>query len=581
MSQARPLPPAQDDGGVPNLPEPGPAAQARSSQQDRPGKAPQPPPRAQAGPLRVGHVISVSGARVSGILHSGGNASYVDVASAVQLGAMLKMATPTSQVFGIVCGLRTTDPRPQADASEKKIVDIELLGEAITVRDDGIKPFFQRGVSVYPALGEPIVTTSLNELRHIYARPTASNVRIGTLYQDAKLPAYLLTDELLGKHFAILGTTGAGKSCATTLILRSILTDHPYGHVVLLDPHNEYSQAFGEAAEVLNPDNLQLPYWLLDFEEMCAVMVDRGRADSEAQVEILSSAILAAKKKYIGNGADSSHVTVDTPVPYNLTELVKIIDTGMGQLDKPENSLPYLRLKSRLDVLRSDLRYGFMFSGLVVKDDMVDIVSRILRIPVAGKPITILDLSGVPSEIVDIVVSVMCRLIFDFCLWTQPPQSLPVLLVCEEAHRYVPEDDHSGFAPTKKMLSRIAKEGRKYGVSLCLVTQRPSELSTSILSQCNTLFALRMSNDRDQEFVRRALPESASGLISSLPSLHTQEAIVVGEGVAVPMRLKFDHLDEEDRPRSGNASFSTAWQHDVDPGDAVAQIIQRWRLQLR
>jgi DNA helicase HerA-like ATPase len=334
-------------------------------------------------------------------------------------------------------------------------------------------------------------------------------------------------------------------------------------------------------AEVLNPDNLQLPYWLLDVEEMTEVMVDRGRPDSEAQVEILSNAIVSAKKKYLGDGADTSYISVDTPVPYNLTELVKLIDAGMGQLDKPDSSLPYLRLKSRLDVLRSDRRYRFMFSGLVVKDDMADIVSRILRIPVAGKPITIIDLSGVPSEIVDIVVSVMCRLIFDFCLWAEPPQALPVLLVCEEAHRYVPEDDELGFGPTKRALSRIAKEGRKYGVSLCLVTQRPSELSTSILSQCNTLFALRMSNDRDQEFVRRALPESATGLIASLPSLHTQEAVVVGEGVSVPMRLKFDHLAEQDRPRSGNAAFSTAWRHDIDPGDAVARIIRRWRLQIR
>jgi hypothetical protein len=568
-----------DDAGLPNLPEPG--APPRPVQPAVSGRAPPKPPQPQAGALRVGHVISVSGARVSGILHSGGNTSYVDVASAVQIGAMLKMATPKSQVFGIVCGLRTTDPRAQADASEKKIVDIELLGEAVVSRNDGGKTIFRRGVSIYPALGEPIVTTSLNELKHIYARPAASNVRVGTLYQDEKLPAYMLTDELLGKHFAVLGTTGAGKSCATTLILRSILTDYPNGHVVLLDPHNEYSQAFGDAAEVLNPDNLQLPYWLLDFEEMCEVMVDRGRSDSEAQVEILSNAVVSAKKKYLGDRADTSHITVDTPVPYNLTELIKIIETGMGQLDKPENSTPYLRLKSRLDVLRSDRRYGFMFSGLVVKDDMVEIVSRILRIPVAGKPITILDLSGVPSEIVDIVVSVMCRMIFDFCLWALPPQALPVLLVCEEAHRYVPEEDNAGFGPTKKVLSRIAKEGRKYGVSLCLVTQRPSELSTSILSQCNTLFALRMSNDRDQEFVRRALPESASGLIASLPSLHTQEAIVVGEGVTVPMRLKFDHLEEADRPRSGNASFSTAWRTDIDPGQAVAQIIDRWRRQLR
>ena len=192
MSQARRIPPAVDDAGLPNLP--GPGAQPRPVQPAEAGRAPPKPPQAQAGALKVGHVISVSGARVSGILHSGGNTSYVDVASAVKIGAMLKMATPKSQVFGIVCGLRTTDPRAQADASEKKIVDIELLGEAVASRNDGGKTVFQRGVSIYPALGEPIVTTSLNELKHIYARPTASNVRVGSLYQDEKLSAYMLTD---------------------------------------------------------------------------------------------------------------------------------------------------------------------------------------------------------------------------------------------------------------------------------------------------------------------------------------------------------------------------------------------------
>ena len=504
-----------------------------------------------------------------------------ELAAAVQIGAMLKIVSQRMEVYGVVSALRITDPTPQATAGEQRIVDIELLGEAVTSRERNGGIIFQRGVSVYPALGDHIFTSTAEELRRIYARPSASNIRVGPLYQDSKLPAYVLTDELLGKHFAILGTTGSGKSCATTLILKSILAEYPHGHIVLLDPHNEYSRAFGERAEVLNPTNLQLPYWLLNFEEMCGVMVDRSRADAESQTEILANAIVDSKRHYAGKAADTSYINVDTPVPYNLSELQRIIDFGMGQLDKPDNSLPYLRLKSRLETLRSDRRFDFMFSGLVVRDTLAEIVSRIIRVPVAGKPITIVDLAGVPSEIVDVVVSVMCRLIFDFALWCQPPQAIPVLLVCEEAHRYVPREDADGFRPTKKLLARIAKEGRKYGVSLCLVTQRPSELSTGILSQCNTVFALRMSNDRDQELVQRALPESAQGFISALPSLHTQEAVVMGEGVTVPMRFRFDDLAEAHRPRSGNASFSTAWLHDSLPASSVEDIVARWRSQLR
>ncbi len=220
-------------------------------------------------------------------------------------------------------------------------------------------------------------------------------------------------------------------------------------------------------------------------------------------------------------------------------------------------------------------------SGLVVQDILPDILSRILSIPVANKPVTILDLSGVPSEIVDVVVSLLCRMIFDFALWSVPAQALPVLVVCEEAHRYVPSDPDSGFGPTKKAITRIAMEGRKYGVSLCLISQRPSELSTNILSQCNTLFALRMSNERDQEIARRALPESALGLLNALPTLRTQEAVVVGEGVPMPMRLRFDDLDPIYRPMSGNADFSVRWQREDQGREFVDGTIRRWRSQFR
>ncbi len=528
----------------------------------------------------IGHVISVSGSLINGILNNVAPAQG-DGASDLQIGGIVKIATASSFVFGIVSSLKIINPSPDAGAGEHGIVEIELMGEAIIKVNGTTTLTFRRGISIYPGLGEAIMTTTQEEMADVYARPANSNIRIGTLYQNENIPAYIMTDDLLGKHFAVLGSTGSGKSCTVALLLRTILTEHPNGHIVLLDPHNEYSHAFGDTAEILNTENLQLPYWILNFEEIRGVLIDENQIDAEVQAEILGRAIVSAKLKFSGGDQETTHITVDTPVPYNLNEIVRFMDASRGQLDKPEGSLPYLKLKSRIEALRSDRRYGFMFAGLVVKDNLPDVVSRIMRVPVAGKPMTILDLSGVPSEIVDIVVSVMCRIIFDFCLWSTPTHSVPVLLVCEEAHRYVPESDAVGFRPTKRIISQIAKEGRKYGVSLCLVSQRPSELSASILSQCNTLFALRMSSEHDQDFIRKAMPESALGMMSALSSLHTQEAIAIGEGLTVPMRLKFDDLDEAHRPRSGSASFSTVWQEDSMPATMVAEIVERWRSQSR
>ncbi|MDH3912280.1 MAG: ATP-binding protein, partial [Rhodospirillales bacterium] len=166
-----------------------------------------------------------------------------------------------------------------------------------------------------------------------------------------------------------------------------------------------------------------------------------------------------------------------------------------------------------------------------------------------------------------------------FALWSE--RAVPIMLVCEEAHRYAPQDPRLGFEPTKKALSRVAKEGRKYGVSLCMVSQRPSELAAGILSQCNTIFALRMSNQKDQDYVRGALSESAAGLLDFLPSLRNAEAIAMGEGVSIPVRFCFDDLPETRRPLSGTAPFSAAWQTDREGDGLLEQVVHRWRYQRR
>ena len=212
---------------------------------------------------------------------------------------------------------------------------------------------------------------------------------------------------------------------------------------------------------------------------------------------------------------------------------------------------------------------------------MDDILARILRTPVDDKPVSVINLSGVPSDVVDVLVSLLARLIFDFAVWTVRSDIMPILLICEEAHRYIPRSEEAAFEPARSSLGRIAKEGRKYGVSLGLVTQRPSELSDTVLSQCNTIVALRMSNEQDQNFVKRALPDSVASLVDALPAMRTQEAVVAGQGVSVPVRLFFDTLPSEQLPESHDVLFSAKWKDDAYDLKFVRRVVHRWRTQTR
>jgi hypothetical protein len=208
---------------------------------------------------------------------------------------------------------------------------------------------------------------------------------------------------------------------------------------------------------------------------------------------------------------------------------------------------------------------------------MAQVLARLFRIPVAGKPIAILELGGLPSEIINVVVSVLARLAFDFGVWSAG--RVPITFVCEEAHRYVPNDKTTGFEPTKRALSRIAKEGRKYGVSLCIVTQRPAELDPTILSQCNTVFSMRLTNERDQEILRAGISDAAASLLEFMPTMGAGEAITFGEGVALPTRIKFDLLPVNELPRSNTASFSKNWAKDLPDDNFLNEVVSRWRAQ--
>lgn len=473
------------------------------------------------------------------------------------------------------------DKKPLERVGNAKWIEIELFGEGLRAGIGEADFSFQRGVVTYPLPGQPIFVATVSELSRIYHRPDKPSIRVGTLSQASALPVYLLTDELLGKHFAVLGTTGSGKSCSVTVLLLAILEVAPSGHVILLDPHNEYSRAFGATAEVIDPTTLNLPHWLLNFEESTELFVGKTEHAATSQTNILKEAILAARRGFGTPGITKDSITIDTPIPYKLSDVVTDIKRQSAILSTSAKA-SHDKIIAKIESLQTDKRFAFLIRpDADVNDGLAAIISQYLRLPVAGKPISIIDLSGVPSDVVDVVVSVLCRMIFDFAVWSPRPMKVPILLVCEEAHRYAPRSDEAAFKPTKQALSRIAKEGRKYGVSLGLVSQRPSELAETILSQCNTLIALRMSNDQDQQFVKRALPDGVRSLVDVLPTLRSQEALVVGEGTAVPVRLKFNDLPEERRPHSADVPFASLWGADTAGADYVTDVVRRWRHQER
>ena len=541
--------------------------------------------------LSIGRIVSVTGSKAIVLLDHGHRPSDTTKLLAHQrpeMGTLLGIDTANTVVLAVVSALSAPVPAQREGDTEIWIAEVGLVGELW--RATASKPAtFNRGVTVYPTLGDRARVASKPELETAFVGDTRGSVRVGSIRQDSSIPAMIKVDDLLGKHFAILGTTGTGKSCTTALILRAILKENPAAHLVLLDPHNEYATAFPEWAEIINPRNMQLPYWLLTFEEIVEVLLGNTN-DRKHEVELLQELIPIAKSRYsnvrdardgrkepqtLRRGGGETRYTVDTPVPYRMSDLTSLIDERMGKLENKRDIAPYRNIKLRIETISQDPRYGFMFGSLTVFDGMAQILSRIFRVPVNDKPITIFELTGIPHEIVNVVVSVVCRMTFDFALWGEG--KVPVTIVCEEAHRYVPANASLGFEPCRRAIAKIAKEGRKYGASLCIVTQRPTEIDPTILSQCNTVFALRMSNDRDQEIVTSAISDTGAGLLEFLSALGQREAIAFGDGVTLPVRIRFDELEKANMPRSSTARFSERWQKSVTDEGFIEGVVERWR----
>ncbi|HQA17477.1 MAG TPA: DUF87 domain-containing protein, partial [Novosphingobium sp.] len=392
------------------------------------------------------------------------------IALAGQVGSQVKIRVGRGWLLASV---RTQ--RQDAKTPGGIMAQIDFLGEGDEERLTGRIHSFRRGVTRYPIPGALIYPATSNDLRQIYASDGRTSIQVGTVFPTKDIRAGLYIDSMLGKHFALLGSTGTGKSTSAALILHRICEHAPEGHIVMIDPHGEYSAAFKQTGMIFDVSNLQMPYWLMNFEEHCEVFLTSSGNDRQEDMDILSKCLLQARSK--NRMAETmGKITVDSPIPYLLSDLTNLITTEMGKLDKATSSAPFMRIKTKIDELKADPRFQFMFSGMLVGDTMAEFIAKIFRMPSKGKPISIIDVSGVPSDITSTVVAVLSRMVFDFAIWARDEKTRPVLLVCEEAHRYVPNEKNADGSSVGRILSRIAKEGRKYGISLGLITQRPSDL---------------------------------------------------------------------------------------------------------
>ena len=524
----------------------------------------QPPERA------LGRVIACDGSRAT-ILSAVSTSGWL-AGDAWAIGRMVSINLGSSRIVALVYKLQAVDDA-WSEAEENPIrVEVEFLGEVLESAEGRLR--FQSGISSFPPIGAIAHRIRSGDLALVHDLGDRAGVEIGHVTQDASIPATVSVQDMLSRHFALVGTTGVGKSSAVALLLRRAVSVRPRLRVLILDPHNEYSSAFPDLALTIDGESLDLPFWMFKQDELADV-VFRARAALDDEPDILREVVSAARARYrmpkaqdmardLGSSLlkrpldlGSSRQSVDTPqvgpadaaTPYRVKDVFTIIDELIGLHEQRWPRAALRSLKVRLESLHADPRYRFMFGRANMYETVAPILAQVFRIPMHGRPITAFQLGGLPGEVVNAVASVLSRLAFD--LATASQGACEILVLCEEAHRYVPSDPSLGFSPTRQALARIAKEGRKYGAYLGIVTQRPGELDPTILSQCSTIFAMRLANERDQQIIRSAISDASASTINFLSSIGNREAIAFGEGVATTMRMRFAELKPHELPAMG------------------------------
>jgi len=486
-----------------------------------------------------------------------------------------------------------------------------LIGTFRTV-DGEKKNTFKRGADSFPQIDrECFVVEGANLQRFMGILgadyPPNERLKLGVFVADRTAEAIASGDKFFQRHAAILGSTGSGKSYAVALILERA-AQLKYPNILVFDMHGEYAPladeskgGFATRLRIAGPgdlaapadDALFLPYWLLNRDEMLSMILDRSDQNAPNQASRFTSHVRAlkeAKLKAEGKNEVAKTFTVDSPIPYAIKDLLDILNTdnttkGVGKTGpvKGEWEDKLTRFISRIEAKLEDRRYGFMFTPPAAANTYDWLAAQITKLlgSNGGKGIKIIDFSEVPSDVLPVVTGTLARLLYDVQFWMATERRTPVTLLCDEAHLYLPVRDDADAVQRQALgaFERIAKEGRKYGFSLLVVSQRPSDVSRTILSQCNNFLSLRLTNDADQGVIKRLMPDSLAGLTSVLPLLDTGEALMLGDAVLLPSRIKLDLPTVA--PDSATRDFWKDWGAQAPDVAALANAVEALRSQTR
>jgi DNA helicase HerA-like ATPase len=539
----------------------------------------------------IGHLTSVEAGALAATLTKSGEGRLPRISKdendlSGQPGSYVAITQGDIKLLAVIRSIAEI-PSTSGSGTSKSIKMIPL-GE---VSPGGV---FTNGIKNYPVTGAEVHNVSKQEVESIFIKFRAQGYAVGVASADDSIDVCLDPAALFGRHLAILGQSGAGKSWTVTNLLQRAVKSMPKAHIVLLDLHGEYSwedrdgnrqYAFDEkTTRYIDARDLEVPYWLMTFAELVDLLIDRTDASASTQIAFLRDSVQDLRNK-ANKDLGIGHLSIDSPVYFSLHDLYNYFEEANKQtthFGKEKGVLAGLfdqflmRLQSRMN----DKRYDFLLNPKHRTSS--DTLSGLLRDFVGlGDPkaqITIIDLSSVPFDVRPVVTAQVGRLAFEFNYWNPRFKEFPLLLVCEEAHAYIPREGNQQYEGTRRSMQRIAKEGRKYGVGIAVVTQRPHELSETVLAQCSTFVCLRLTNPDDQDYVRDLVPEAERDFIDILSSLSQGEAMIMGLAVPLPTRVQLFKPDPP--PNSSSVDFFRHWV--TGPSDLdIDDIVDRWRRQDR
>jgi len=538
----------------------------------------------------IGNLIETSGesfvARL--ISEEEGYAPIKDVATdrvlVGQTGSYMLVKQGDTQVLCVVDKMWETG----SGLDIERLLNITPVGEIRATGD------FDRGISNFPTIGAEVHLVSAWTLEKIFSEHSKSEYKVGKLSAFDSIDVYIDASNFFNRHVAILGQTGSGKSWTVTSLIQAALREMPNAHIILMDMHGEYGdKKYGNVASspfpkdlvrCLDVRELEIPYWLLTYSELVELFINLDDRNAAIQIAFLRSALIELKSE-ANAGTHMGHITVDSPVYFSLEDLqVKFRDANEKTTDfgkkKSATHGRFDQFLVRLESMFNDARYDFMFKPTkrIATSTLVDLMKDFVGLGDPRASITVLDLSAVPFDVAPMVTAQIGRLAYEFNFWNPKCQEFPIFLVCEEAHEYIPRGDHPRYKEARRSLERISKNGRKYGVGLCIISQRPNELSETVLAQCGTFICLRISNPDDQEYVRALVPDSARGTFSALTSLARGEVIAMGDGVPMPVRFKVNMPSPP--PNSQDIDYGEKWREGVED-ISVEDLVNRWHTQTR